>query len=256
MSSQDDGNSHKSEEEAMAIFAHLPPAVRAKLEAALNQATSDTKDRLEIGVLIAVRELLEEIAAAEGQGAELELSDEQIEAITIELEKIAEKLENDDDIGESDAIKFLLHAIRRRLKKKAKDLDIDEQEFEFDFMSKKEKEQYREHLKQMMRYEVYKFLSPRQVAGESKLENFINNVVHFGMDLAAKYVTGAGADVRGFTELFETVMGNAFVKDLSNLHSSFTADPTAFANRDNSIHPDSTPTVKSVTQAKGNDIER
>ena len=51
-------------------------------------------------------------------------------------------------------------------------------------------------------------------------------------------------------------MGNAFVKDLSNLHSSFTADPTAFANRDNSIHPDSTPTVKSVTQAKGNDIER
>jgi hypothetical protein len=43
------------------------------------------------------------------------------------------------------------------------------------------------HRNRIMIYEVYKVLNPRKLAGETKIDNFINNVITRGIDEAIKY---------------------------------------------------------------------
>jgi len=55
-------------------------------------------------------------------------------------------------------------------------------------------------------YELYKITNPRQLAGETEIENFINNVLTRGLKTALKYDSGGVA--KSFSE-----------KDLNNLES-------------------------------------
>lgn len=69
-------------------------------------------------------------------------------------------------------------------------------------LSKEEKE--RRH--RLMVYEVYKIISPRRLAGETDIDNFINNVRTRGVSVAVKY------EGREFAKYFDA-------KELSNLES-------------------------------------
>jgi len=53
----------------------------------------------------------------------------------------------------------------------------EEEEREYTEMSKEQKE----HLHRMMVYEIYKVLNPNRIAGETPIENFINNVQRYGL---------------------------------------------------------------------------
>lgn len=85
---------------------------------------------------------------------------------------------------------------------KAKEKEIDVEEEKEEELTKEEME--RRH--RLMIYEVYKVMNPNRLAGETSIENFINNVITRGIKTAMRY---EGAD---FAKLFET-------KDLESLES-------------------------------------
>ena len=119
-----------------------------------------------------------------------------------EAYKIKQEVEGGKDITAIDfdhnAMLSLLIYLRRNIK------DIDEDLFKFlckllgiSFEKEKEKaeeeeqereeelsEEQRMHLYRLFCYEMHKILNPRQLAGETPLENFINNVVTRGVKVA------------------------------------------------------------------------
>lgn len=62
--------------------------------------------------------------------------------------------------------------------------------------NKRVKEEFKKHRYRMAMYEIYKVLNPAQLAGETKLDNFLNNLMTRGLAVAQKYQGGE------FTKLF------------------------------------------------------
>lgn len=85
---------------------------------------------------------------------------------------------------------------------KEKDQEIEEEQSKEEELSKEE----RERRNRLMIYEVYKIISPNRLAGETAMDNFINNVKTRGIKTAMKY---EGAE---FAKIYDA-------KDLENLES-------------------------------------
>ncbi len=51
---------------------------------------------------------------------------------------------------------------------------------------KLEKEEY-ERIMRIIIYEIYKMINPKQIAGETRMENFINNATLYGLEAAIAY---------------------------------------------------------------------
>lgn len=75
----------------------------------------------------------------------------------------------------------------------------------------------RDNLKQIVKnfalYQVYKFMTPKRIAGETKQENFAHNMIKGGMELASKYEGGSKSDVKGYKP--------EFIKKLEKAHQQF-----------------------------------
>lgn len=84
-------------------------------------------------------------------------------------------------------VKFLSKILGVNLSKK-KEKEKEEEELEEEVELSEEEKQRRNRL---VIYEVYKILNPHRLAGETSLENFINNVRTRGIEEARKY---EGAD--------------------------------------------------------------
>lgn len=85
---------------------------------------------------------------------------------------------------------------------KAREKDVEVEEDKEEELTKEERE--RRH--RLMVYEVYKVMNPNRLAGETSIENFINNVITRGIKTAMKYEGG------NFAKFFDA-------KDLENLES-------------------------------------
>jgi len=72
--------------------------------------------------------------------------------------------------------------------KKQKNEDNKEREEKEEFLSEEEKK----HRLRLIFYEIYKIINPERLAGETPLQNFINNVKTRGIEVALKY---EGAEV-------------------------------------------------------------
>ena len=51
-------------------------------------------------------------------------------------------------------------------------------------------------------YEIYKFLNPRRIAGETKKENFIKNFIIRGEKIARKFEGGSKKDIKKYSPEF------------------------------------------------------
>jgi hypothetical protein len=214
------------------IFSHLPENIRQKLQTAIKEARAELTPKFELEVLAAIKALLEEMDNSAEHGVDVSLMGAvELEQLMNELDTIAKKLEGNEEIPESDAVKLLLHIIRGRLTDRLKKKGLEnaqEEEFSFQFMTKKQREQYNQHLREMVMYELYKFLTPHQIAGETRLENFVNNVVHGGINYALHYM---GEDIDKAKQ-FSDMLGKSFVKELEKHHHDMHHDATGWANRE------------------------
>ena len=92
---------------------------------------------------------------------------------------------------DKDLLEFLLNICGYNITKdKDKELEEEEKEQELE-------EKDKERRNRLAAYEVYKILNPHQLAGETALENFVNNMVTRGIKVALKY------EGKQFAESFE-----------------------------------------------------
>lgn len=73
--------------------------------------------------------------------------------------------------------------------------------------------QIKKNLEKFMVYEIYKILNPRKIAGETRLDNFINNMITGGLKRASKYEGGKAKDLRKYSP--------SLIKKLNKQHSKF-----------------------------------
>lgn len=81
-----------------------------------------------------------------------------------------------------DAIKTLISLVKTRARKKLG--RFSSQEGYLNEIDKKALKDLEEEMKRDMFYQLYKFMTPNPIAGETRLENFINNIVRRGADFA------------------------------------------------------------------------
>lgn len=62
-------------------------------------------------------------------------------------------------------------------------------------------------------YQVYKFMNPKRIAGETKKENFAHNMINGGMKLAKNYEGGSKSDIASYSP--------QFIKDLEKAQGAF-----------------------------------
>ena len=66
--------------------------------------------------------------------------------------------------------------------------DIETEEIDdFEHLTPQSKKQLKYVVKQFLIYEIYKILTPRQVAGKTKMDTFIYNLILRGLEKAMKY---------------------------------------------------------------------
>ena len=77
----------------------------------------------------------------------------------------------------------------------------------------KSKDNLKKLVKNFALYQVYKFMTPKRIAGETKEENFAHNMIKGGMDLARQYEGGSKSDIKGYKP--------EFIKKLEKAHQQF-----------------------------------
>ncbi|WP_032139225.1 DUF5394 family protein [Rickettsia tamurae] len=68
-------------------------------------------------------------------------------------------------------------------------------------------------LKSFAVYQIYMFMNPKRIAGETKLMNFAYNMIKGGMKLAKKYEGGKEKDIKSYSP--------KFIKKLEKAHAGF-----------------------------------
>jgi hypothetical protein len=167
---------------------------------------------MELEVLMQIRDILEEMLGA-GKVEEMAIS---LGVIEQELAQLIARLDKGGDIEKRDVIMLLLYVVRLRyrdkhaLKKKSVGKGDINQENPLDFMSKEQLLAYKKHIERMIQYEMHKFSNPHRLAGETLLDNFMNNMLKGGIELAKLYEGGNEQDIRNY--------GKEFVDTLEHKH--------------------------------------
>jgi hypothetical protein len=78
---------------------------------------------------------------------------------------------------------------------------------------KQAKQQIKNLLKRFIIYEVYKIMNPKRIAGETKVANFINNMIVGGLKRAVKYEGGRKRDLSKYSP--------KMIKTLNKYHNKF-----------------------------------
>jgi predicted ATP-dependent endonuclease of OLD family len=65
-------------------------------------------------------------------------------------------------------------------------------------LSTRAKKDLKKSIKNFAIYQVYKVINPKRIAGETKKDNYVNNLMHGGQKLASKYEGGKSADLKQY----------------------------------------------------------
>jgi hypothetical protein len=80
-------------------------------------------------------------------------------------------------------------------------------------LSEKDKKQIKEELLKMAIYEEYKALNPKRIAGETSVENFLNNMIIGGIEHASKYEGGKNKNLDKYSK--------ELIDELEKAHSTY-----------------------------------
>lgn len=80
-------------------------------------------------------------------------------------------------------------------------------------INSKSREDIKRIVKNFALYQVYKFMNPKRIAGETKEENFAHNMIRGGMELASKYEGGSKSDIKSYEP--------EFIKKLEKAHQQY-----------------------------------
>jgi hypothetical protein len=189
------------------------PAIQTSLNTILNNLLTKSEPCQENDILFLLKEILQLFTENTTDSPSFEeLSQEQQRALFIEVKKIITELCKHGSFRTSTnktktvAYKILLGYLSFAEKK-------SKQQQEQLFLSKAAKEQIKKDLERHAIYEIYKFTNPRAIAGETKLENFISNVIRKGFEYALKQESAPEEMLKKTPK--------SFVKKLEKEHENF-----------------------------------
>lgn len=172
-------------------------------------------------VLVMLKNLLARLAKENGVEADLStLTAEQEKKLQEALEQIAEQLKQAGLMGNEVNLQRLVRMLlRSHQPSKAKEKDEDGKDVEedsFESLSPKEKARLKKLFTLFAVYEAYKITNPNQLAGETRQDNFINNLHMYGKEFAIKKT---GSDMGLESKAIESMEKN---------HKSFAAQVMEF----------------------------
>lgn len=101
---------------------------------------------------------------------------------------------------------FIMQSRSQILKQSGQELDMKNEKY----LTNKSIANLRNIIKRFVVYEMYKFTTPKRIAGESKKQNFVHNVLVGGLKMASHYSGGSKSEIRGY--------GKNFVQKLERQH--------------------------------------
>ncbi len=152
----------------------------------------------DLAELLAIAEKLKK-AISSNNAQELKSLEQSKHLMFVLLEYLILNIDNPSI--DAELIAMLLRYLGIDLGKEKKEKE-EEELLEYEEMSKEQKE----HIHRMMIYEIYKMLNPNRIAGETALENFMNNVMRYGIKEAMQH------EGKEFAKYFNS-------KDLENIES-------------------------------------
>ncbi|AZL15414.1 DUF5394 family protein [Rickettsiales endosymbiont of Stachyamoeba lipophora] len=167
------------------IIKKFPNADKALLDKIIRRFNTNGTDQIYDLILEILESIFAELEAG-GFGSSLS-SLEESERIIVEqeIEKLLNTVgEEYGDLSKDEIIQLLLKTIHRKFTQKHA---LGKQPKEKGNIPKHVKEFIKQDLLRAFVYEFYKFVNPNQIAGETKMDNFINNVVYGGVKYAVKH---------------------------------------------------------------------
>ncbi|SPR13021.1 DUF5394 family protein [Orientia tsutsugamushi] len=148
----------------------------AELEALIsNFEINQDVSKLQTNIILLIKKLL--LSNSSGSTS-IELTQELEQQIAKQIAKIS---------------KELIYKHTRTLAEENQDLEQNKDNLEY--ISEPSRAELKKNLKRFAIYEVYKLLNPRRIAGETRLSNFIHNLIIGGAKYALKYGGGNKNDV-------------------------------------------------------------
>jgi hypothetical protein len=114
--------------------------------------------------------------------------------------KRADKLKNTEEQDKyiEENIGSIAKNILNKLTKKGLDIDEISENDGNNILSTRAKKDLKKSIKNFAIYQVYKVINPKRIAGETKKDNYVNNLMHGGQKLASKYEGGKSADLKQY----------------------------------------------------------
>lgn len=197
MSSTDDKRK-KSEEEFENILDILEPHRKSKFESELANIFEDMKESDDLGAAIELM-IAECNEVTEIQSKLVLLIQEHLKnkKKMLSPEKLA-KIEADE--------KKIVRDIEELCRKLLKKIDIELDPSLGQISSKdrahilnlESKKNIKRLIKNFAVYEVYKIMNPKRIAGETAKENYVNNLIEYGENIASKYEGGKESDLKRY----------------------------------------------------------
>lgn len=182
---------HTPPEDFNLILPDHSPETAKQLGEAINllRKSGATID-IETLLLVLFKNILAGIAEEMDEELDIaQLTPRQEEKLAEVLEQIAKQLQQAGLVGQNEHIKKLVRLlIRSRQPQKPKEYDEDgkekEDENEYESLAPAEKKRLQKLFQMFAVYEAYKITNPNQLAGETRLDNFIHNLALRGKDFA------------------------------------------------------------------------
>ncbi|MCC2646550.1 MAG: hypothetical protein K0R02_615 [Rickettsiaceae bacterium] len=161
--------------------------LKTKLQQILEGIESEEAGDIEVEIMELLESIMEEIAAefpAQGKGS------------AVSKAKLATKMKS---------LKILL-----LMQEKYKGKSVNGQSAAQKEQRKKRIQHTKKLIERFVIYEIYKIMNPRRIAGETKIANFINNMITGGLKRAVKYEGGKKQDLAKYSP--------EMIKKLNNQH--------------------------------------
>jgi hypothetical protein len=160
---------------------NIPKDVLSEVETIILQLRDAHEITSEGLMLILLKRILARLSKKHGKALSLDsLTKQQQEEVKAAMDLLIVELQRSGVLSDDNALLIQLKKMMGRLLAK-------EKEHELDPMEEKAQKEQRRLLKLFIIYEMYKVISPNQIAGETALENFQNNTLTYGIDFALKF---------------------------------------------------------------------
>ena len=91
---------------------------------------------------------------------------------------------------------FIMQTGSRDMREASRGIKLAKDKYEY--LSKQSRDNLRSIIKRFAVYELYKFITPRRIAGETRRQNFLHNILLGGLKYASRYEGGTKAEISSY----------------------------------------------------------